>query len=162
MGMPADPYGGAGEETRTGSGRRSSSPDQVAPARFGRDQEKRMKPASPHREGVIWGSCFSLCAPGFSLLVATGAAQAIIDLYIRLYKIAPPYQLGDFRFTTAMALILASTVAGFLGGLTRAIIWNLHVRRTTVGSETGDGQIASGSSPSTVVLVVYATREGRT
>src|SRR6185312_6496391 len=55
-----------------------------------------------------------------------------------------------------------STVAGFLGGLTRAIIWNLHVRRTTVGSETGDGQIASGSSPSTVVLVVYATREGRT
>ena len=103
--------------------------------------ERVMKPVNPYREGLVWGVVLAIWPVGLALLVAAGAAQAVTDFVLRLFRIPTPYQVGEFRFITAAAMVLASAVIGYIGGMIGGVFWNRSARRTAVVAA------AAGSDP---------------
>jgi hypothetical protein len=61
----------------------------------------------------------------WSLLVALGLAQLVIDWIFRLHFIQPPYTITAFNLGTAVTLIVVTSVIGFVMGWLFAAIWNL-------------------------------------
>jgi K+-sensing histidine kinase KdpD len=65
----------------------------------------------------------------WSVLVAAGLAQLVIDWIFRLHFIQPPYTITAFNLGTAVTLIVVTSVIGFVMGWLFAAIWNwLHSR----------------------------------
>ncbi len=82
---------------------------------------------SKSRAGVVLGSLVGLSHLMWSLLVAFGAAQWVINWIFRLHFIQPPYTITAFNFGTAVTLIVVTFVIGFVMGWLFAAIWNrLH------------------------------------
>lgn len=63
------------------------------------------------------------------LLVATGAAQPVLDFVFFLHMITPPYKVAGFEFSTAVGLVLMTAGLGYVMGACGAIIWNRLVAR---------------------------------
>lgn len=61
----------------------------------------------------------------WSLLVALGLAQLVVDWIFRLHFIQPPYTITGFNLGTAAILIVVTSVIGFVMGWLFAAIWNL-------------------------------------
>ena len=61
---------------------------------------------------------------GWSLLVAVGVAQALINFVFRLHFIQPPYVITPFRTDLAVALIVITAIVGYVMGWVLAAIWN--------------------------------------
>lgn len=63
----------------------------------------------------------------WALLVLIGWAQSILDLVFWAHMIKPVYFVKPFDLTAAVALILITSVIGYVFGFLGAVIWNrLH------------------------------------
>lgn len=63
----------------------------------------------------------------WSLLVALGWAQSIIDFIFWAHMISLPIVVKPFDATAAVALIIITTIIGYIFGYAMAVIWNkLH------------------------------------
>ena len=60
----------------------------------------------------------------WSLLVAFGWAQALINFVLWMHMISLPYVVGAFNLTAATTLVIITTVAGCVMGNIFARIWN--------------------------------------
>ncbi len=60
----------------------------------------------------------------WSVLVALGVAQSILDFIFRLHMIQPVYKVAQFNFGTALALIVVTAIIGYAMGWAIAWIWN--------------------------------------
>ena len=77
--------------------------------------------------GIVVGGFSGLCHLGWSLLVAFGVAQALIDWIFHLHFIQPPWVIAPFRIDLAVALIVITAILGYVMGWVLAAIWNwLH------------------------------------
>ena len=84
---------------------------------------------SKSRAGVVVGALIGLSHLMWSLLVAAGLAQLVIDWIFRLHFIQPPYTITAFNLGTAAILIVVTSAIGFVMGWLFAAIWNvLHSR----------------------------------
>ena len=82
---------------------------------------------SKNKLGVVVGSAFGIWHLTWALLVATGAAQWLIDWTFRLHFIEPVWVITAFQPGMAIALIVITSVLGFVTGWVTAGIWNwLH------------------------------------
>lgn len=82
---------------------------------------------SKNKLGVVVGSALGAWHLGWALLVAFGIAQWLIDWTFRLHFIEPVWVITAFRPRLAIALIVLTSVLGFLTGWVAAGIWNwLH------------------------------------
>ena len=80
-----------------------------------------------HKAGVAFGLILGLWHVTWSLVVASGEAQVLIDWIFRLHFIQPPYTITSFRLGTAVVLIVATSALGYVLGWLFAAIWNgLH------------------------------------
>jgi K+-sensing histidine kinase KdpD len=80
-----------------------------------------------NRAGIVVGSLTGLWHLIWSLLVAFGVAQAVINWVFRLHFIQPPYTITAFNVVTAVTLIVVTSVIGFVVGWLFGAIWNwLH------------------------------------
>jgi hypothetical protein len=80
-----------------------------------------------HKAGVALGLILGLWHLTWSLLVASGQAQVLIDWIFRLHFIQPPYTITQFSVGTAATLIVVTSVLGYVLGWLFAAIWNgLH------------------------------------
>lgn len=80
--------------------------------------------------GVVIGSAMGLWHLSWALLVAFGIAQWLIDWTFRLHFIEPVWVITAFRPALAIALIVVTSVLGFVTGWVAAGIWNwLQVER---------------------------------
>ena len=67
-----------------------------------------------------------LCWP---LLVATGAAQSVIDFdFFWMHFIKPVYVVGSFDLAVALLLIAVTAMLGFVARFVVSLLWNkVHV-----------------------------------
>ena len=88
---------------------------------------------SKNKLGVVVGSALGAWHLGWALLVAFGVAQWLIDWTFRLHFIEPVWVITAFRPGLAIALIVLTSVLGFVTGWVAAGIWNwLHTESRPV------------------------------
>jgi hypothetical protein len=82
---------------------------------------------SPNKAGLALAALMAGWHLAWSLLVAAGWAQAVIDFVLWMHFIKPVYAIDAFNATTAAVLVIVTAVIGYiLGGLFGAV-WNwLH------------------------------------
>jgi hypothetical protein len=86
-----------------------------------------VRQVNKNKVGIVVGSLFGLWHLTWSLLVAFGVAQAVINWIFRLHFIQPPYIITAFNFVTAVTLIVVTVAIGFVMGWLFGAIWNwLH------------------------------------
>ena len=83
-----------------------------------------MKHVRPHIVGLVFGSFLAIWHVLWSVLVAVGAAQAVIDFVFRLHMITPPYRIAEFHLSTATGLVLVTAGIGYILGWAVGFIWN--------------------------------------
>lgn len=71
--------------------------------------------------GVVLGG-WHLC---WSILVALGWAQPVIDFVFWMHFIKPIYVIEPFEFGRMFVLLIVTTTIGFAIGSAFAFIWNL-------------------------------------
>ena len=77
--------------------------------------------------GIVVGSFLGLWHLAWSLLVAIGLAQLLLDWVFRLHFIQPPYTVTPFKPLLAVALIVITSLLGYIIGWVLGAIWNwLH------------------------------------
>lgn len=80
-----------------------------------------------NKAGLVVGLSVALWHLIWSLLVAFGVAQEIINWIFRLHFIQPPYTITAFSISTALMLILVTFLSGFVMGWVFGALWNwLH------------------------------------
>lgn len=80
-----------------------------------------------HKVGFALGAFAGLVHLGWSVLVALNWAQPFIDFIFNLHMIYPLYTVGPFSLATALALVIMTSIIGFIFGSFFAMIWNrLH------------------------------------
>ena len=60
----------------------------------------------------------------WSLLIATGLAQQLIDFVFWVHMLSNPYQVAQFNASTALLLVVVTFVVGCVGGYIFATLWN--------------------------------------
>lgn len=60
----------------------------------------------------------------WSVLVAAGLAQPLLDFVFSLHMIANPYQVTGFDLTKAATLVVITFVVGYVVGYIFAHVWN--------------------------------------
>jgi len=83
-----------------------------------------MHKVSPNKAGIALGIFLACWHAFWSLLVAIGLAQAIVDFIFWLHFIAPPYRVEAFEFWRALGLVAVTAIAGYAFGAILALIWN--------------------------------------
>ena len=82
---------------------------------------------SKHKSGLAVGSFLGLWHLVWSLLVASGLAQPLVDWIFRIHFIQPFYIVGSFNLGGAILLVVVTSAIGYVFGWLLAAIWNkLH------------------------------------
>ena len=83
-----------------------------------------MTKLEPRKAGLALGALLGLWHICWSLLLALGWAQPLMDWIFQLHMIAPIFQVVPFNFGLAIMLIVVTSVIGYLMGWVLAYIWN--------------------------------------
>ena len=76
------------------------------------------------RTGIILGAVIAGWHLCWSLLVASGQAQPVIDFVFWIHFIKPIYLIEPFEFMRATILVCVTAIIGFLIGSVFALVWN--------------------------------------
>jgi hypothetical protein len=83
-----------------------------------------MAAISPNRAGLVLGALLGGWHFVWSLLVAAGLAQSLIDFVFWIHFIKPVYLIEPFAFGQAAILVLATAIIGYITGFAFALLWN--------------------------------------
>lgn len=83
-----------------------------------------------HRTGLVVGSLLGFGHLVWSVLVALGLAQWLLNFVFQLHMIKPPLTVGPFSVGMAVGLILVTFVLGYGIGYALALIWNAVHKNT--------------------------------
>jgi hypothetical protein len=78
----------------------------------------------PLRTGIAFGAFLGLWHALWSGLVATGAAQAVLDFVLRIHFLQLDVRLAPFDAGLAALLVGVTASVGFVFGLVFAALWN--------------------------------------
>jgi hypothetical protein len=79
---------------------------------------------NPNRAGLVLGALMGGWHLLWSVLVALGVAQPLIDFIFWIHFIKPVYVIEPFAFGRAAMLVLVTAGIGYLTGLAFGMIWN--------------------------------------
>lgn len=77
-----------------------------------------------HKLGLLCGTFLGSWHFVWAWLVLSGMAQSLLDWIFRLHFIQPPYTILPFNLGVAVALIVITSVTGYLAGWVLGAIWN--------------------------------------
>ena len=81
----------------------------------------------PNRAGFVFGALMGSWHLLWSVLVALGVAQPLIDFIFWIHFIKPVYVIEPFAFLRAAILVLVTAAIGYVTGFVFAVLWNrLH------------------------------------
>lgn len=84
---------------------------------------------NPAKTGLAVGVFFGGLHLVWSVLIALGWAQALVDFKLWMHMVSVPVVIKAFDLTTAIMLIIIATIVGYVVGYLYARIWN-RVHRT--------------------------------
>ena len=79
---------------------------------------------NPAKTGIALGILIGGWHFLWSVLVALGWAQPILDFVFWAHMISQPFTVKPFDFSAAITLVILTTFIGYLFGLFFALIWN--------------------------------------
>ncbi|HLC08377.1 MAG TPA: hypothetical protein VJK06_03745 [Methyloceanibacter sp.] len=86
-----------------------------------------MASINPNKAGLAVGALYGAWHLTWSLLVALGLAQPLIDFLFWIHFIKPVYVIEPFEILRAVILIVVTSGIGYLIGVVFALVWNrLH------------------------------------
>lgn len=86
-----------------------------------------MQKLNPNKAGLVIGSFLGLWHFIWSFLVAAGLAQALLDWIYHLHFLNNPFHVADFNISTAILLVVVTSVFGYFLGWLLTFSWNaLH------------------------------------
>ncbi len=77
-----------------------------------------------NKAGLILGSFMGLMHLAWSVMVAAGSAQALLDLVFHFHFLNNPLVVGAFSVRTAVILIALTFLVGYVVGWVLAFLWN--------------------------------------
>ncbi|MFA6521279.1 MAG: hypothetical protein WCT53_02755 [Candidatus Gracilibacteria bacterium] len=78
-----------------------------------------------NRVGLVVGSLMGGLHLLWSILVAFGAAQFLMDWILKLHFLSNPYVIADFNLGFAVGLIALTFAVGYIVGWVLALLWNM-------------------------------------
>ena len=87
-----------------------------------------MNKVNPHKVGVALGAFGGLAHLVWSVLVAAGVAQPVLNWVLGLHMVESVSYVGEFSLGTAVALVFVAAAAGYVGGWILGTIWNWALR----------------------------------
>jgi len=83
-----------------------------------------MSAIRPNRVGLVLGMFLGGWHLAWSLLVAVGFAQPLIDFVFWIHFIKPVYVIEQFNIGTALLLVAVTSVIGYILGWGFGVLWN--------------------------------------
>jgi hypothetical protein len=83
-----------------------------------------MNIVNPHKAGLVLAALMAGWHLLWSLLVAGGWAQALIDFIFWLHFIKPVYVIEGFSVGTALLLVAMTATIGYSMGWGFGVLWN--------------------------------------
>jgi hypothetical protein len=83
---------------------------------------------NPVKVGLVFGIFLALWHTGWSVLVAVGFAQKLIDFIFWAHFIVPPYHIEPFEIVRACILVGVTFGVGLVFGLVGGVLWNVFHR----------------------------------
>ena len=80
--------------------------------------------ANNHKVGLVVGALLGGWHLLWSILVALGWGQPLINFVLWAHMIHLPYVVGPFDITAAVTLIVLTAVVGYILGYICAWVWN--------------------------------------
>lgn len=80
--------------------------------------------ANQNKVGLVIGGFVGLLHLAWSVLIALGWAQPLMDFIFKLHMIDPVYHVAAFSLKKAGALVVVTFVVGYVLGLILATLWN--------------------------------------
>ncbi|MFH1170288.1 MAG: hypothetical protein V1704_01890 [Candidatus Vogelbacteria bacterium] len=77
-----------------------------------------------NKTGLTFGFLISLMHLFWSVLVALGIAQVLLDFILGLHMISLPMTVMPFDFAKALMLVVVTFVSGYIFGWLMAFFWN--------------------------------------
>jgi hypothetical protein len=86
-----------------------------------------MKRINPNKVGLALAALYGTWHLFWSLLVAVGCAQWILNFVFWLHFLNSPFTVAPFHLATALLLILVTAIIGYTLGYLFGLLWNwLH------------------------------------
>jgi len=79
---------------------------------------------NPNKTGLIVGAFFGIMHLVWSVFVATGIAQVLMDWIYGLHFLNNPFYISAFSAGTATLLVLVTFAVGYVFGSVFAMLWN--------------------------------------
>lgn len=89
-----------------------------------------MQNINSFKAGLVVGGLTGTFHFFWAVLVALGLAQPIIDFIFWMHFIKPIYVISPFNFSTALILVVVTSIIGYATGLFLAVGWNFLQKRT--------------------------------
>lgn len=83
-----------------------------------------MKRVSPNRVGLSVAAVLGGWHVVWSLLVAFGGAQRVLEVAYALHSMKAEAAVGPFNLETASLLVLVTAILGYVSGAVAALTWN--------------------------------------
>lgn len=79
--------------------------------------------------GMVLGTVFGLWHLVWSVFVAGGFAQTLMDWVFVLHFLNNPFTVGSFNLMTAVTLIVFTSIIGYVVGWVFAYLWNWILKK---------------------------------
>jgi hypothetical protein len=81
-----------------------------------------------HKVGMAFGGLFAVLHAVWAILIASGAAYALLGWIFNLHMIDLQYTIHAFSLGYAIGLVAVTAVVGYVIGTVFAYIWNWALR----------------------------------
>jgi hypothetical protein len=83
-----------------------------------------MNHINKNKAGLTLGTTIGGLHLVWSLLIAIGLAQPLVDFVLKIHMVKPMYIVDSFNAGSALLLIVITAIIGYIVGYTFASIWN--------------------------------------